>query len=260
MKVQIITSMSPGSNGVSTLSRQFTASYVVNDCLAIDAGAIGWMNSLDMQSAIGDVLLSHPHLDHIASLPMFLDNVYGVRPDGVRIWTSEHTERALREHCFNGVMWPDLTSLSPDAAKHMQFRRFRGEEPFPIGDLAITPLTLDHVGPTFGFLVDDGASAFAIISDTREVDRVWDLLNAAPRLNTVFLECSFPNRMRWLADVSKHLTPESFGRQLSRLQRKARVVAIHIKAAFADETSAELVDLALDDFELGRPGQVFDVC
>ncbi len=258
MKVQIITSVAPSSTRPdSQPTHQFTASYVVDGRLAIDAGAIGWLDSLDAQRAITDVVLSHPHLDHVASLPMFLDNVYGANKDGVQIWASEPTERALRQHCFNGVVWPDLTSLSPESAKHLQFRRVRREEPFEIDRFRITPLSLDHVGPTLGFLVDDGTNAFAIISDTREVTRAWEVLNAAPRLDAVFLECSFPNRMVWLADVSKHLTPEGFARQIDLLQRKTRIVAIHIKAAFADETIAELEQLAIEGFEAAAPGQIF---
>lgn len=259
MKVQIITSVAPCSTAPdSPPTHQFTASYLVDGRLAIDAGGIGWLDSLDAQRAITDVVLSHPHLDHVASLPMFLDNVYGANQEGVRIWASETTERALRDHCFNGVMWPDLTSLSPDSAKHLQFCRIRGEEPIEIEPFRIAPLALDHVGPTLGFLVDDGTHAFAIISDTREIERAWEVLNAAPRLDAVFLECSFPNRMVWLADVSKHLTPQSFARQIAKLNRKTRVIAIHVKAAFAEETVAELEQLAIEGFEVAAPGQIFD--
>lgn len=239
-------------------SPQFVASYLINDRLAIDAGAIGLIADLQRQSRISDVVLSHPHMDHVASLPIFVDNVFGAHPEGVLVWCSESTENALRTHLFNGVIWPDLTKLEGEDGKHLQFRRFRTNEPFEIGKLRVTPLELNHVASTHGFLIDDGDSACAIVSDTLPLETIWPQLEAAPRLDAVLLECSFPNRLQWLADVSKHLTPRSFAEQTTRLQREAPWIAIHLKPAFAAEIESELTDLAIPNLRIGRADTVYE--
>ena len=45
-----------------------STSFLVNDRIAIDAGAIAGRLSLDEQSRIETVLVSHPHLDHVRDL------------------------------------------------------------------------------------------------------------------------------------------------------------------------------------------------
>lgn len=259
MEVRLVTATGTYANQTPRPAPHFAASYLINDSLAVDAGAIGWIADLDVQRRITDVVLSHPHLDHTASLPMFLDNVFGAHPNGVRIWASESTERALRKHCFNGVIWPDLIALDSDEGRHLEMHRFRDGETIQVDQLTITPIALDHVGPTHGFLIDDGRTACAVVSDTHEVDGVWPILDAAPRLDAVFLECSFPNRMKWLADVSKHLTPGGFARQSALLSRPVRWIAIHLKAAFAEETAAELDALQMEHLEIADGDRVYEL-
>jgi len=55
---------------------QFLSSYLINDTLAIDAGCLGLFRTPLEQARIKHILISHTHMDHIASLPIFLENVY----------------------------------------------------------------------------------------------------------------------------------------------------------------------------------------
>ena len=50
---------------------QMATTYVVNDRLAIDAGCLG-LAGLDVQNRVTDVVLTHAHLDHVATLPYYL--------------------------------------------------------------------------------------------------------------------------------------------------------------------------------------------
>ena len=80
----------------------------------------------------------------------------------------------------------------------------------------------------------------AFVSDTGPTDEIWRLANACPKLKAVFLEGCFPNEMRWLADVSKHLTPNMVADELKKLTRPARILIVHIKARFQQQILDEL--------------------
>ena len=68
--------------------------------------------------------------------------------------------------------------------------------PVVAGELTITPVSVDHVVPTFGFLIEDADNAVIIASDTAPTHRIWELA-ARPgfrsKLRAVFLECSLAN-------------------------------------------------------------------
>src|SRR5205823_12507757 len=55
--------------------RQYLTAFLVGDSVAIDAGSLGFYGSPAEQARIRHVFLTHTHLDHIASLPIFLENV-----------------------------------------------------------------------------------------------------------------------------------------------------------------------------------------
>src|SRR5690349_6092465 len=55
----------------------FLTSYLVNDRVAVDAGGLGLIGDLEEQGAVRDIFLTHSHLDHVASLPLWLDTHFG---------------------------------------------------------------------------------------------------------------------------------------------------------------------------------------
>jgi cAMP phosphodiesterase len=236
---------------------QFLMSYLVDDCLAIDAGSLGLQSPLAVQAGIKYVFLSHSHIDHIASLPCFLDNVYRDGPDCPTIYASRETLESLRRDFFNDRVWPDLFRLSEGESQFLKTQELQPLATVKAGRYQVTPVPLDHVVPTFGFVVDDGTSAFAVISDTSPSDAIWKLLNATPRLKGCFLESSFPNSMEWLARESKHLIPRLFAAERQKLTRRVPIIAVHIKPPFYPEVVGELEALRDPLVEVGQPGREY---
>lgn len=233
--------------------QQFAASYVINGCLAIDAGSIGFQSSVDTQRKIRDVFLSHGHMDHIASLPMFLDNVHQPGPDFVRIHALPETLDSLRKDVFNDRIWPDLVRICQEESPFMKLCPIQIGDTVTAGDLRVTAIALDHVVPTIGFIASDSGGSVAFVSDTAPLDSIWDVLNGIPDLKALFLEAAFPTRMAWLATKAKHLTPTLFAEGCQKLKHRIPIIAVHIKPAFYDEILSEFATLKIPGLQIGSP-------
>ncbi|HRX83085.1 MAG TPA: MBL fold metallo-hydrolase, partial [Pirellulaceae bacterium] len=138
MKIKVIGSSVDGS------PCQFAASYLINDQIAIDAGSIGFM-SVAAQKRVKHIVISHSHLDHIASLPIFIDNVYEPSPDSVIVYGMPSVIECLQDNFFNDRVWPDVVRLSQEESPFLKFVAIENGQPFQLGNLSLTPVELDHV-------------------------------------------------------------------------------------------------------------------
>lgn len=237
--------------------RQFLMSYIVNDKVAVDAGSLG-LASLEDQMPIKHVLISHTHCDHIASLPIFVENVYDGRPDCVCLYGSEDVHECLQKDVFNDRVWPDFFHLSTVGAPFLKFVPLPSGKTIELAGLKITPIDVFHKVPTQGFIIDDGKSTVVIASDTGPTTAIWERANQASNLKAVFLEASFPNNLQWLADASQHLTPANFAGEIAKLKQQVPIIAVHMKARYYDELIGELNALKLPNLIIGSPGHTYD--
>ncbi len=255
MKVHIV----PSSVGESS-RHQILATYLINDSVAIDAGVLGLLSPLEAQRRVRHVFLSHSHLDHLATLPIFIDNVYVHGPDSPSVWGSPQVLETLQRDLFNDRLWPDMIRLSGEESPFLKLETLSAEQPVEVEGLRITPIELKHVVPAFGFLVEELATKAAVlfVSDTGPTERIWEIANRTPGLKGVFLEASFPNSMRWLADKAAHLTPELFRNELTKLKQSVPVHVIHVKLAFEALILDELRALQLPNLLVIDPGTTLE--
>ena len=253
MKIQYLAS----SVGAAS-PNHFLTSFVVNDTIAVDAGDIGLISSLEQQKRIRHVVLSHSHADHIASLPVFLDNVYDAQTECVKIHASDALQDCLCRDIFNNRVWPDLIGISDGGTPFVAFESIVDGQPFQIGDVTVTPIAVDHVVPCFAFLIEHRTGAVAIVTDTAPTEQIWQTVNRAEDLKAVFLEASFPNSLQWLADQSKHLTPAQFATEVAKIAHDVPVIAIHLKPNFHEEVVRELTSLQLTQLQIAEPGRVYE--
>ena len=254
---------------------QYTSSYVVApgdpaaqpidhapELLAVDAGCLGFWADPEDQMRVKHVLITHAHADHIASLPLFLENVFDPGPEAPTLYGSAHTLDALRRHVFNDVVWPDFIGMSNEANAFCRVVEVQSEAPLRVGGFDVLPVEVDHAIPTLAYLVtEQGGTHHAVFAaDSCETDRLWELVNADVRPPAIaFLEASFPDAMSGLAELSKHLTPATLASEAARLPDGTRVVAVHVKPRFKQQIADELHRLGLPHLELGRPNQRFGV-
>ncbi len=232
--------------------------FVIDGHIAVDAGPLGCI-PLDQQAAVTHVLLTHAHIDHVAGLPIFLDNVYQMGVCCPEVCALPHTLDALQSDVFNGRLMPDFIGMSRTLPPFVAVHQVVPDRPFAVGKYTVTPIPLRHTIPTVGYLIDDKTSAVAILTDTGPIPEVLTALANWPRLRAVFLECSFPERMSELAGLSSHLTTTQFLSGVKRLPPGVRVYAVHIKPRFWDEVTAELTAGGLANVSVGTAGTTVEV-
>jgi ribonuclease BN (tRNA processing enzyme) len=232
--------------------QQYLTSLLVNDTVALDAGGLGFYRTPREQARVKHVFLSHSHQDHVASLPMFLDNTYSGDGDCVTVYGSAAVLDSLRSDVFNGRLWPNFIQLSAERPPYLKLRQIEAGETVEAGGLRVTAVPVVHTVPTFGFIVEDGAAAFVFSADTAPTEEIWQRANRTPHLKAVFLEATFPDEMAWLADVAKHLTPSQFLAEVRKLQRPVPVIAVHLHPRHRRQVIKELRALKLSNLQIGR--------
>jgi len=231
-----------GTYGGQTRDTGLT-SFLVDECLALDAGSLTQMLSLEEQSRITDILISHTHLDHTLSLPFLADNLYGEIDHALRVHGTPETIDALRNHLFNEVIWPDFTALPSRENPIVKLMPYAPETPFQIGDLRVTAIPVNHVVPCHGFLLEGADGAMIYTADTATTDRIWEIANRVENLRAVIVDCSFPNDMEELAVVSGHMTPRMLARDLEKLTVDCEVLVYHLKPNFEQTLRRQLAAL-----------------
>ena len=96
MRVELLPSSQPPSD------QQFLVTYLINDRVAIDAGSIGLLTDLRRQEQVEHVFVTHQHIDHIATLPILLENVYEPGPKSIEVLSSKSVLNLLQKDLFKG--------------------------------------------------------------------------------------------------------------------------------------------------------------
>ena len=201
---------------------------LVNGRVAIDAGSISQSLTTPEQIGIRQIFITHSHLDHICTLPFFTKNIFGHTEVPVEIHALPETLDALRRHLFNDELWPDFSVIPSPDNPIIRFSEIVPGQAYQVEGLRITPIPVNHLVPCVGYLVEDESSAFIFSSDTAETDELYRVANATANLKLFITEASFPNELAWLAEASKHLTPEKLGRELLKLKVDVPVGIYHL--------------------------------
>ena len=98
MRIQLLPSTFD-AQGVANLEQRLTC-FLIDDCVAVDAGSIAIALTNEQRSKVKDIIVTHPHLDHIASLPIFIDDLYPTLKEPMRVHATAGSDRSARARCF----------------------------------------------------------------------------------------------------------------------------------------------------------------
>jgi len=230
---------------------------LVNGTIALDAGSLSQALPIERQVAVHSILLSHSHMDHTNSLPFFIENVYGKSEQGIEIHSSAATAYAIRKYLFNNATWPDFTRLPNHLLPAVRFREFESEVPVVIDGVSFTPIPVDHLVTTHGFLIQQDGAAMLWSSDTGPTQRFWEIANRTPNLKALCIETSFDNSLQQVADVSLHLTPQTLEEELRKLQKRVPILLHHLKPPCIARVREEVRQLKNPDLEYLEQGREY---
>lgn len=231
--------------------------YLLGRGVAVDAGALATALTLDEQNDVRHVLLTHAHWDHCRDLPLHVINRREGTPPLV-VHAIEETVRAVRTHLMNDQVWFRAFELPSADTPFVSAETVKPGKAFDLEGYRVTPFSVPHTVPSVSYHIDDGKKSVVICSDTGGGSIFDALPKAQSPLAAVFLEASFPNRMRDFAVKTGHLTPEMLGRECEKLPAAVAVLVTHMKPGFETELAQELADLTRSGVRPCRDGDVFD--
>lgn len=243
-----------GAHGGST-PRHRQTSFLLDDVVCLDAGALTEALSLDEQARIRAVLVTHSHLDHVATLPFLVENLFGRMRDPVEIAAPAEVIESLRRHLFNDDVWPDFSRLPDQRLPTVSFRALEWNLPERVGGLTVTAVPVSHVVPTCGYLVSDGSGTVVFSGDTGPTEAIWEAARRVADLRAVFAECSFPDGMREIAEISRHLTPATLKAELKKMPPAVPVFLYHMKPTTLDALASEVAALGEPRLRLLSDGE-----
>jgi len=257
MKVQLLPSTFD-ENGTAS-RRQHLSCFVVDDCVAIDAGSLGIAASVKQKEQIRDVILTHAHLDHIAGLPLFIDDLFATLTQPICVHCSPEVAETLERDIFNWEIYPRFSELKNDNGTVMQYQKFVAGSEFSVRHLQLKSISVNHKVPSVGFIVSDDNSTVALTGDTAEMDVFWQAVNAETNLTALLIECAFPNELAEIAGNSHHFTPRTLQKELEKFDRKeCAIYVVNIKPMYREEVVRQIEELKIGNLQILEVGQIYE--
>jgi cAMP phosphodiesterase len=253
MKVKIL-----GCSGSEAIGHM-PPGFLVNDAVMLDAGTITSALSIEAQSRITDVLISHTHLDHIKSLLFLADNIIGRIKKPVKIRAIPEVIDAIRKHLMNDLIWPDFTRIPTSKNPVLAYAPMPLGKTVAIAGLKVKAIPMNHPVPAVGFQVSDGKSTFIYSADTGPNETLWKEAAKAKNLSAIIVDTSFPNSLDGIAILSGHFTPAQLHRDLAdaRIGNGVPIYIYHVKPVHKKQVIAELRGLGRKNVKILQEGKTY---
>jgi len=238
-------------------------SFMLGSDTLFDAGSAASLLNIDQQKALRRIYLTHCHLDHIKDLAFLGENIFSIHQEPIEVYGPAPVLHAIKQHFFNNVIWPDFTKLPSATQPIFNFTPLLegvAQKWGGASDVTLEAFAVNHPGPTYGYFIHGAKRSLVYSGDTGVTDKIWQLLQANPRVTDLLVETSFPNRLQALADDSQHLTPQGLQKELQKMQRSdVKVHVYHIKVPYLKEITEELQALRDDRIRVLQAGDQFEL-
>lgn len=227
-----------------------TTSYLVDGKLLIDAGSVAEGLPVDEQAQIDNILISHPHLDHISDLAFLCDNCFGKKEKPFEVYSNKITHNAIKSHIMNNVIWPDFSVIPNAENPTINFNIIESEQMLRLGEYEIMPVQVNHPCKGYGFIVSKDDSSVIFTQDTATTERIWEVAKSFKNLRAIFTEVSFPNSMQDVADMSLHHTSNTLKAEIPKMPPNIPIFLGHLKPGYQATLYKEIEEIGCSRISL----------
>ena len=224
MKIRVLGCSGGIAKGVATTS------FLIDDDILIDAGTgVGELSIKEMRR-IRHIFLTHSHLDHICSIALLADTLFDqLVGQPITVHAERSTIKALKEHIFNWVIWPDFTVLPNKSKAVLKLKAMSKKTPVEIDGRRIEMIAVNHSVPAVAYRVESQGKSFAFSGDTTSNDTFWAALNKHGNLDLLFVESAFANKDAEIARLAYHYCSQMLAEDLVKLKHRPKVCVSHLK-------------------------------
>ena len=235
-----------------------TTSFLLNGNILVDAGTITTLLTVEEQCNIDYILVTHAHLDHVKDIIFLSDNICYLQKDRpLMVYGTPYIINALRTHLFNGTIWPDFSTLPSPENPVLKFVVISPGEKLRLDDFDVTPILVDHVVETVGYIIEAEEGSVIFVGDTGPTEKIWEIANSIKNLKAIFIETSLPDGMMEVADVTGHLTPSTLEQELKKLNtHNPDIYLYHMKLRYEQSIQREIALIEDRNIHILKDGQI----
>jgi ribonuclease BN (tRNA processing enzyme) len=202
--------------------------FLIDGETSLDAGCLTETLPPAAQRRIRRVVLTHAHFDHLATLPLLIENLYG-RAEPLEIAAPRPVLATIRRDILNDRVWPDFTKLPSRSKPTVRLRVIEPDRPYRAGSVTFMPFAVSHVVPSYGYIVSKPGRSVLFSGDTEPTPLLWAAARQARNLKAIFLELSFSDTQFDVAHASLHFTPALVAQEFPKAPLRIPVYLYHMK-------------------------------
>ena len=213
---------------------------LIDDVLAIDAGALTSSLSFPAQQKLKAILLTHHHYDHIRDIPAIAMNAF-LHETTINIYSIPTVYDALATHLLNDNLYPDFLK-KPQVNPTIKSNVVKPNKTEQIDGYRVLAVPVNHSAPAVGYQVTspDSKTLFYSGDAGPGLADCWQYVS--PQL--LIIEVTAPNSYEEFARQSGHLTPSLLEQELSYFQKLKgylpQVITVHMNPRQEKEIEAEI--------------------
>lgn len=222
MKIQIL-----GAHNIESKDSRYI-SLLIDDILAVDAGALSSSLSQAAQQKLKAVLLTHQHYDHIRDVPALGMN-FLLHENTLEICATQATYNVLTANLLNDIIYPNYMT-KPPGKPALRFREMKAGKEESITGYTVLPVPVNHAVPTVGYQITsaDGKKAFYTADTGPGLTDTWRQISP----DLLIIEVTALNKYHDFALQSGHLTPALLQQELKSFREikgsLPRIVLVHM--------------------------------
>ena len=233
-------------------------SFLINNKVLVDAGSVTSAITIKEQTDIETILLSHSHLDHVFGIPFLADNINGRKNTPIDIISVKEVIEPVKDHILNDRIWPDFTQIPHTVSPVLRFKVIEEDTEFTTNGLRVRAVKVSHSIPTVGYIISDESGTIAYTADTGPTNKIWERIRQAKNLKFIITEVSYPNNMRGLAEISRHMTAEMLKEEIKKIAIPNLPIYIyHLKPAFIEKIKKDIASLNMSNVILLEQGETY---